>query len=355
MTSLIGNQRAQQTFLSAIHGGSLHHAWLFAGPQGVGKGTFARLAAMRMLSEAAGDLSTSSPRPPSRGPASSSLLGQESGTPGQARGDESLGVALLENTRTRSLIEAGSHPDYRVLQRLPKDPDKPDQDLARSIPIAQVRALQPLFATTPSLSPRRVVIIDAIDDLERAAANALLKNLEEPPAGTIFLLVSHAPGRLLPTIRSRCRLLRFEPLPADLLADELARRMPDAPPAEIAAIVTGAKGSIGRALDFAGLDIAGMDKALATIATTGDPTNAERSSLAKSLALKAQQQRYEAFLDRAPAFIAEAATTRAGEALRTALDAHEAARSLAASARGLSLDQRASVYEMAGLVARLAA
>ena len=356
MTPLIGNQRAQQTFLSAMHSGSLHHAWLFAGPQGVGKGTFARLAAMRMLAEAAGDLPSSSPRPPSRGEASSFSLEEESSpTPGQARGDEGLGLALLESTRTRSLIEAGSHPDYRVLARLPKDPDKSDQDLARSIPIAQVRALQPLFATTPSLSPRRVVIIDAIDDLERAAANALLKNLEEPPAGTIFLLVSHAPGRLLPTIRSRCRVLRFEPLAPDLLVEELARRIPHASREEIAAIVTSAKGSLGRALDFAGLDIAGLDKALATIATTGDPTNAERSALAKSLALKAQQQRYEAFLDRAPAFIAEAATTRAGEALRTALDAHEAARSLAASARGLSLDQRASVYEMAGLVARLAA
>jgi DNA polymerase-3 subunit delta' len=348
MTSFIGNARARQTFLGAVHSGALHHAWLFTGPQGVGKGTFARLAAMRMLAEAAGELA-SSPRPQSRGPASLSAL--ESGTPDQVRGDEDV----PEGSRTRSLIEAGSHPDYRVLARLPKDPDKPDQDLARSIPIAQVRSLQPLFATTPSLSPRRVVIIDAIDDLERAAANALLKNLEEPPAGTIFLLVSHAPGRLLPTIRSRCRVLRFEPLAPDILADELRKRMPDASVEEIAAIVAGAKGSLGRALDFAGLDIAGLDKVLKTIATTGDPTNAERSALAKSLALKAQQQRYEAFLDRAPAFIAEAATTRVGEALRTALDAHEAARALAASARGLSLDQRASVYEMAGLVARLAA
>ncbi|NWM20145.1 DNA polymerase III subunit delta', partial [Escherichia coli] len=75
------------------------------------------------------------------------------------------------------------------------------------------------FATKPSFSPRRVIVIDAIDDLERGGANALLKNLEEPPAGTIFLLVSHAPGRLLPTIRSRCRLLRFEALPdADVAA-----------------------------------------------------------------------------------------------------------------------------------------
>jgi DNA polymerase-3 subunit delta' len=164
MTSIIGNTAAQSAFMAAMRGGSLHHAWLIAGPQGVGKASFARAAAMRMLADAA---------EPDSG---------------------STGLEVAEGNRTRSLIEAGSHPDFRVLARLPKDPDKPDLDLARSITIAQVRTLQPLFATTPSMSPRRVVVIDAIDDLERGGANALLKNLEEPPAGTIFLLVSHAPG-----------------------------------------------------------------------------------------------------------------------------------------------------------------
>ena len=113
---------------------------------------------------------------------------------------------------SRPCSKPRSHPDFKLLERLPK---ANSEELARSITVDQVRGLQPLFATTPSLSPRRVVLIDAIDDLERSAANALLKNLEEPPAGTIFLLVSHAPGRLLPTIRSRCRLLRFDPLDDD--------------------------------------------------------------------------------------------------------------------------------------------
>ena len=72
-----------------------------------------------------------------------------------------------------------------------------------------MRGLQRLFATTSSMSPWRAVVIDSIDDLERGGANALLKNLEEPPPNTVFLLVSHAPERLLPTIRSRCRLLRL--------------------------------------------------------------------------------------------------------------------------------------------------
>ena len=177
-------------------------------------------------------------------------------------------------------MTAGSHPDFRVMARLPKDAEKPDQDLARSITIAQVRTLQPMFATAPAMGPARVVLIDAIDDLERGGANALLKNLEEPPAGMIFLLVSHAPGRLLPTIRSRCRLLRFERLSDGDVARVLRQQLPEADEDEIASLVAVADGAPGRALRFAGLNIAGLDSAIARIAETGDPGNAERVKLA---------------------------------------------------------------------------
>ncbi|MCZ3268403.1 hypothetical protein NYZ59_19135, partial [Acinetobacter baumannii] len=86
--------------------------------------------------------------------------------------------------------------------------------------------------------PRRVIVIDAADELERpGASNALLKSLEEPPSGTIFLLISHAPGRLLPTIRSRCRVLRFNPLSDADMAGVLGDAMPDADGEEIATLV----------------------------------------------------------------------------------------------------------------------
>ena len=321
----LGNAEAHAAFLSAMASGTLHHAWLFTGPQGIGKASFARMAALRMLAEAA--------------------------QPGLLP----PGFAVPADDRTRALINAGSHPDYRELVRMPKDADKPDQDLARSIPIAQVRALLPMFATTPSMSPRRVVLIDAVDDLERpGASNALLKNLEEPPAGTIFLLISHAPGRLLPTIRSRCRRLRFDPLSERELRRVLDRHLPDASPDEIAMLVRVASGSPGRALGYAGLELAALDAAMAAIAKTGDVNGAARTKLARSLSVKAAQPRYEAFLDRVPSFIAEAAVAREGESLRIALDAYEAARALAISARALTLDPQATVFEMAGLVARLA-
>ncbi|MFS0771304.1 AAA family ATPase [Sphingomonas sp. 1P08PE] len=318
----LGNEAAHAAFLGALGTGTLHHAWLLAGAEGIGKAGFALAAARRMLAEGASET-----LPP--------------------------GLDVPASSRTGTLIDAGSHPDLRILARLPKDAEKPDGELARSISIAQVRTLQPLFATAPSMSRRRVVVIDAIDDLERNAANALLKNLEEPPQGTIFLLVSHMPGRLLPTIRSRCRLLRFERLSDEQVGGILRQALPDADETEIAALVAAADGAPGRGIRFAGLDLAGVDAAIAAIAAEGDPDNRRRASLAKQLAGKAAQPRYEAFLDRVPAYIARAARSRQGAGLKIALEAHAAARDVAGAARGLSLDAGGTVWEMAELLSRL--
>ncbi|MCP3733629.1 DNA polymerase III subunit delta' [Sphingomonas sp. RP10(2022)] len=323
MTEVFGNAEAQAAFVAALRSGALHHAWLLVGPEGVGKARFAQAAALRMLAEAS------------------------------ATGVSAPGLIVPEGHPTRALVDAGSHPDLRVLHRLPKDAEKPDQDFARSITIAQVRSLQPMFATTPSMGARRAVIIDAADDLERNGANALLKNLEEPPVGTIFLLVSHAPGRLLPTIRSRCRVLRFGPLDDGEMGDALRTLLPDADAEEIGSLIASGEGSPGRAIRYAGLDVQGLDRAIVGIAQDGDPMNARRAALAKALAGKGNAARYEAFLDRVPAMIAREARTRSGARLKTALDAQAAARDLAGAAMGLSLDAQATVFEMMAIVATL--
>jgi DNA polymerase III subunit delta' len=315
VTELIGNEAARAAFLAAARSDKMHHAWLFAGPQGIGKASFARWAAMTLLTERSG----------------------------------------LDPRTVAGQMEAGVFPDYRELRRLPKDAEKAPDELARSIPIAQVRGLIPMLSTRPTHSDLRLIVIDAIDDVERpGASNALLKNLEEPPAGTVFVLISHAPGRLLPTIRSRCRLLRFEPLGMDAMTAVLRGELPEAGPEEIAALVRVGEGSPGRALGFAGLELEALDRALEAIAAEGDRSNRRRAALSKELSLKAAQPRYEAFLDRAPGLIAAHAARRHGPALREALDAYHAARELAGAARGLSLDAAATAYEMAGLVARLA-
>jgi DNA polymerase-3 subunit delta' len=320
VTALIGHGAAIAALREAAKSGRLHHAWLLAGPLGVGKGRFADLAARWLLASAAD--------PTLRG----------------------AGLDVPEGHPTLSLIDAESHPDFRKLQRLAKDKS---EELTRSITVDQVRGLQRLFVTTPSMSSRRVVVIDSLDDLERNAANALLKNLEEPPADTIFLLVSHAPGRLLPTIRSRCRLVRFDPLEDAEVAQVLRAVLPETNASEIATLTRLAAGAPGSAIRFAGLDIAGLDATIDRIALQGDASNALRSALARSLSGKSAQARYEAFLERAPSRIAAAAREGGDVAGKVAL--WREARDIADLAVRTSLDTQTTVFELAGLVAQLAA
>ena len=315
---LVGHAEAAAAFLAAVRAGTVHHAWLLAGPAGVGKARFARAAALRLLADLPG-----------------------------------TGLDVPADHPARALIAAGAHPDFRELARLPKDPEKPGEDLARSITIAQVRALGAMFATAPTFGARRAVVIDAVDDLERGGANALLKNLEEPPAGTVFLLVSHAPGRLLPTIRSRCRVLRFGALSDDEVGQVVGTALPDADEDEVAALVVASDGAPGRGLRYAGLDVAALDRSLAQLVRDGDPGNAVRSRLARELSGKTAAARYEAFLERSIAIVAAEARDATGPALAAALDAHRAAGDLAGAAVGLSLDPATTVFEMAGLVAGL--
>lgn len=334
MSAIVGQDAPIGEFLAAMRGPRMHHAWLIAGPEGTGKASAAFALAKHMLAEAAGP----------------DIAGQGLDTP--------------ENHPIGKLVDAHTHPDFILLERAPKDMkplreldrrDWPaDVERARNITIDQVRALGGTFALTPTYSRRRVVLVDSIDDLERGAANALLKSLEEPPQGTIFLLVSHAPGRLLPTIRSRCRVLRFEPLDDDAMRIALHRALPGTNPAEIDALVAAGQGSPGRALGYAGLDLAGLDAGLRAIASTGDRDNALRADLAQSLSAKAAQQRYEAFLARAPAFVAAEARKRSGPALAVALEAWGAARNLAEGAVRQSLDPQMTVFTLAGHVAGLA-
>src|SRR3546814_17929815 len=113
------------------------------------------------------------------------------------------------STRTYTLLPSTTR--FRsILRREGQVKDK-GKDLARNITVEQVRELKGRLNFSLSLGDWRVIVVDAIDDLEPGAANAFLKTLEEPPAKTLFLLVSHSPGRLLPPIRSRCRTLRFQP------------------------------------------------------------------------------------------------------------------------------------------------
>jgi DNA polymerase-3 subunit delta' len=314
---IVGQERAVAQFTAAWESRKLHHAWLLAGPRGVGKASFAHAAARRILADVAG--------PPIDLPALD--------TP-----DEHPIVKL---------VEAGSHPDMRWLERITNDKG----NLNRNIKVDQIRELAEFVSLSAAMSPWRVIVVDSADDLERSAANALLKMLEEPPANTIFFLVSHAPGRLLPTIRSRCRQLHFEALGDDAMTAILDAHSPGLSDAERKRIIAMSFGSAGRALAFAELGLAKIEEAALAILRDGDPTNARRAALAAELGKKASADTYAAFLELAPSLIAREARSMRGAPLERALDAYAKARELAAVAPRVSLDAAATVFQIGGILA----
>lgn len=260
------------------------------------------------------------------------------------------GLATPPDHPMARLLAAGSHPDFRWLERL----ERQTGGLARNISVDQVRSLSNLLSVTPSMSSWRAVVIDAADDLEASAANALLKMLEEPPANTLFLLVSHAPGRLLPTIRSRCRRLDFETLGDDAMTSLLSRSLPDTNQAGIARLVEYGGGSVGRAMAIAQLELAPLEGEALEILRKGDPDNSRRSRLASSLGSKAAAERYAAFVELVPGLIAREALALSGDARGRALEAYARARETAAIAPRVSLDPAATVFQLGTILASVA-
>jgi DNA polymerase-3 subunit delta' len=316
---IVGQDKAVEQFASAWATRKLHHAWLLAGPKGVGKATFAHAGARRVLADAAG--------PPSDLPR----------------------LETPDDHPMVRLVEAGSHPDMRWLERVENERG----NLNRNIKVDQIRSLADLFDLSPAMSAWRVAVIDTVDELEPSGANALLKMLEEPPLNSLFFLVSHAPGRLLPTIRSRCRRLDFQALDDAAMTSILEEKAPETAAAERQRIISMSFGSAGRALAFAELGLAKLEDAALAILRQGDPTNARRSELAQDLGKKASTERYAAFLDLAPSLIAREARRLEGAPRERALDAYAKARELAALAPRLSLDPAATVFQIGGILAEV--
>ena len=318
---IVGQDRTVEQFASAWASRKLHHAWLLAGPKGVGKSTFAHAAARRVLAEAGGpafDLPN---------------------------------IDSSDDHPIVRLVEARSHPDFRWLERLVNEKTG---NLNRNIKVNQIRELGQFLSLSAALSPWRVVVIDTVDDLETEGANALLKMLEEPPPNSLFFLVSHAPGRLLPTIRSRCRRLDFHNLDDDAMTSILARHAPDLGAAERQRVIAMSFGSAGRALAFAELGLAKLEDAALAILRQGDPTNARRSDLASELGKKGAADRYAAFLELAPSLIAREARALHGSSQERALEAYAKARELAVIAPRVSLDPAATVFQLGGILAEVA-
>ena len=213
--TLLGHEPAALVLLNAWRSGRLHHAWLLSGPRGIGKATlsfrFARFA----------------------------LAGGPTG-----ESSDSLFYIAPDNPVFRR-VASGGHADLLTLERGTNEKTgKPRSEII----IDDVRRVGRLVSLTPGEGQWRVVIIDGAEDMNRNAANAILKHLEEPPPQTLFLLVSHAPASLLPTVRSRCRALTLRPLSDGILNCLIAKRLaPELNAEERDLLVALSDGSPGRA------------------------------------------------------------------------------------------------------------
>jgi len=215
---LVGHEEQRTALLEALETGRMHHAWLISGPKGIGKRRFADWAALKLLS-----------------------------------GSRGLADVDREDPAAR-LVESGAHPDHRILA--PREEGK--GSATSTIVVDQIRDIADFLHSYPSIAGWRTLIVDALDNMNPNAANAFLKELEEPRPKTVYLLLSHAPGRLLPTIRSRCRMLRMHPLVLEQSAAVLGQAMPEAERSTIDALASIANGVPGAVLGLAGADLAGL-------------------------------------------------------------------------------------------------
>ncbi|HEX3882876.1 MAG TPA: DNA polymerase III subunit delta' [Stellaceae bacterium] len=220
---LVGHEAAERDLRRLFETGRLPHALLLSGPRGIGKATLAFRLARFVLTPQTGGLFGDAP-----------VAGEGLWT------DPESGVFRR--------IAAAGHADLLTVERA-YDPRR--KRMRSEIVVADTREIGIFLHLTPAEGGWRVVIVDGADAMNRNAANALLKILEEPPRRTLLLLVAHSAGRLLPTIRSRCRRFPLAPLAPEIVRDLLARHRPDLAAKDADAIVALAGGSIGAALDLA--------------------------------------------------------------------------------------------------------
>jgi len=240
--ALYGHAEAERALLDSYRGGRMPHAWLIGGPRGIGKATLAYRLARFVLAHP---------------------------DPAAPEVQKATSLAVPEEHPVARRVANEAHGGLLALERRLNDKGRLSQDIL----VDDVRRLVPYFGSTSGEGGWRTAIFDSIDELNRSGANAILKLLEEPPERTLLLLVSHAPGRALPTIRSRCRRLDLRPLATKDVCLAVGRalgRSPTEP--EIMAGAEAAEGSVARAIELLdGGALALREKTLGLLSQLPDP------------------------------------------------------------------------------------
>ena len=276
---LFGHEAIVAQLTAAYRAAKLPHALVFAGPRGIGKATAAFQLAHYLLSNPSPDVAAVAFAP--RDPVSS-LYRQ---------------------------VASGAHPSVLHLTRPLNDKTK---SFKTALTVDEIRRVGRFLSLTAHDGGYRVVIVDPADDMNVNAANALLKNLEEPPSRTLFLLIAHSLGRLLPTIRSRCQIVRFQPLADHELLAALAAAGKQPEPASATAMLARAEGSPRNAImlaDYGGVEIG---EALDKLATAPDPAAADTHRLADAVAGRDQAIQFGIFNSHALDLLERAASAAAG-------------------------------------------
>lgn len=315
--TLIGHDDAESEILAAWNAGRLPHALLIGGPEGIGKATLAYRVARFVLSNT--------------GPNAKSL-------------------DLSQDHPASRQIESLSHPDLLTLRRISEEGKK----LPTEISAEEARRTVRFFGSTAAYGGYRVCIVDSLDELNKQGANALLKILEEPPARSLFLLVSHSPGRILATIRSRCQKISLRPLSTEQVveaAETAAKQMEGITAANINEAAKAGDGSVRQALALAlgdGLEVRGLTESL--LARLPDTDGETMQKLGDQLRSDGE---FYVFAETVQDWLAEAATDKSKPAARLARFAEtwENVRRAAIETDSYGLDRKPLVFQVFSMLA----
>jgi DNA polymerase III subunit delta' len=281
--AFFGHKEGEEAFLEGLRNARLHHAWLIGGPQGIGKATLAYRVARTLLD------------------------------PGRSSDPNINSLAIAPDTTAARQVAAMSHPNLSVLRRAPATDKKAP---STTIPVEAVRKALAMFGSTAADGGYRVCIVDSAEDLTISSANALLKMIEEPPPRSIFLIVSHAPQRVLPTIRSRCRRLLLRPLEkADIrsVIASLGAPWTEAPEAVLEQALHHGEGSARRTLELLDADKVSFIEQVTKLLDGLPRSDAKQIyALAEALAKRDADDSYDLMLETTESWVSKRLHERAG-------------------------------------------
>jgi DNA polymerase-3 subunit delta' len=353
---LVGHEEAEADFVSAWNGGRFAHAWLISGAKGIGKATLAYRIARFVLSD--GGNTEAKDEGVAAVSADGGLFGDELPTDvleaeGVAVGDSPL--YMDEDTPFFKRVASGGHADLTVIE---KQYNEKTKKMRTEIVVDGVRGLSDTFYMTSSEGGWKVAIVDSADDMNVSSANALLKLLEEPPERSLIILLAHNPGRLLPTIKSRCRRLTLKPL-ADNNVEELLDRYlnniegepPMLKPDEVKTLTSLADGSVGRAVDIFKSGGLSLYKDMLAILGQGSPEkiNQFADKIAKS------DEAFDTFFDLLLSYLAKSIVGAPRQSdfqmdsaadLNRKIDIWEKIKAIFASAKAVNMDKKQTVIDV---------